>query len=165
MATTMTTPTNSQMHIKTPELRPLCKNPSVKHPSICDFCKSELENVTSVLINNTVQSYDDMDRPCYFGVMCCSSCKKQANQLINEWNEKEAYGDANYLKDKESLKVLRSNGTLENGWVLSPTVKIPSRQPDSNGILILSIMCQKSSDPRFTKWVPIHTLLELNPQE
>ena len=103
MATTMTTPTNSQMHIKTPELRPLCKNPSVKHPSICDFCKSELENVTSVLINNTVQSYDDMDRPCYFGVMCCSSCKKQANHLINEWNEKEAYDFDENMEEFEDV--------------------------------------------------------------
>jgi len=89
------------------------------------------------------------------GYISCNNCKDKMNEAVKFWHTQRAYGEANYLKERD-IKIKRSNGDIESGWRLSnPFVEI-----DEEGRT--TIHCYNESK-NIGKWVFLDSILELNP--
>ena len=90
-----------------------------------------------------------------FGYISCADCIEKMRAAAEFWRTHRAYGQANHLKDRQDLKIKRSNGDIEAGWQLNnPLVNI---EHDGQ----VTIHCYNESKD-IGKWVFMESLLELN---
>ena len=89
------------------------------------------------------------------GFLSCGKCKDKANETLDNWHEKFAYGKAHYLKDK-IIKIKRSSGEIEDGWCLDN----PLTGTDNRGIEVIHCYYEKEDIGR---WCKLKEILELNP--
>jgi len=101
----------------------------------------------------TFSRYVDLDSK--MGYIHCNNCKEHSINAVKVWNEKLAYGQANYLKER-IINVKRSTGEIESGWILyNPVI---SYDIDGNEI----IHCYNETQ-KLSKWCLLKVILEINP--
>lgn len=90
------------------------------------------------------------------GYISCKNCHFKMEEAVKEWNEKLAYGRANYLKNKE-IKIKRSSGEIENDWIINNPF---SNICDTSGLEMLHCHNVKKD---ISKWCYVDDIIELNP--
>ena len=114
----------------------------------CKFCTPPREPEGAVFAH-----YISMELK--MGFVSCTLCSDTAEEAKAEWNEKEAFGKANHLKNTD-INIRRSSGLIESGW----------RLHDKNPCVIPfdSIDCVECIDSTntITRYCKIDELLELN---
>ena len=89
------------------------------------------------------------------GYIYCINCKDNATNAGKIWNDRIAYGPANYLKNKD-IRIKRSSGEIESGWSLDNPVI--SQDSHENEI----IHCYNETTC-LGRWCLMQDILELNP--
>ena len=84
-------------------------------------------------------------------------CKRLGKQAVEDFMKHEAYGRANHLKDRESIKVKRTSGQMDYDWVLERSY--PEVQIDQNGV---EKVCVTKPNACIEKWVSVDNLLLWN---
>ena len=88
------------------------------------------------------------------------ACREKGKQAIEYFMKNKAYGRANYLKDRESIKVKRTSGQMDSDWLLERSY--PEVQMDYNGV---EKVCVTKPSACIEKWVSIDNLLSWNADE
>ena len=88
------------------------------------------------------------------------ACREKGKQAIEYFMKNKAYGRANHLKDRESIKVKRTSGQMDSDWLLERSY--PEVQVDHNGI---HKVCVTKPSACIEKWVSIDNLLSWNADE
>ena len=88
------------------------------------------------------------------------ACREKGKQAIEFFMKNKAYGRANHLKDRESIKVKRTSGQMDSDWLLERSY--PEVQVDNNGI---HKVCVTKPSACIEKWVSIDNLLSWNADE
>ena len=93
-----------------------------------------------------------------YGFLSCSECCELAEEAVEEWNTKEAYGRANKFKNK-TIKVKRTSGIIEEDWMLSEIYTVVVYTAKGEHVNCVN------SDKTITKWIKINDLLEWNKEQ
>ena len=113
----------------------------------CMFCKDPH--------GVTLTRYVDLHTK--LGYIYCSNCSATAAEAEKVWQEKIAFGKANYLKDKV-IKVKRTSGEIESGWIIdNPIISWDGENKDT-------IHCYNAT-LNIGKWCVLEDILQLNPSE
>jgi hypothetical protein len=89
------------------------------------------------------------------GYISCSECREKMCAAVEFWRTHRAYGQANPLKDRNDLKIQRSNGNIEAGWRLhNPLVNVEDDGSET-------IYCYNETQ-NIGKWCKVKSILELN---
>lgn len=89
------------------------------------------------------------------GYISCIGCEKKLEEAVKKWYE---YYDIEYLKNKD-IKIMRSSGEIESGWIISTPINI-----NSDDIENMKIYCLNENKD-LTRWCRIEDILKLNPRE
>lgn len=116
----------------------------------CDFCK----NVKTPGPYMNYISFETKN-----GWVSCGDeeCRRRGKQAVEDFMKHEAFGRANYLKERESIKVKRTSGQMDDDWVLERSY--PEVQTDQNGI---EKVCVTKPSACIEKWVSVDNLLLWN---
>lgn len=116
----------------------------------CDFC-------THVTTPGPYMHYLSFETK--NGWVSCGNeeCKRRGKQAVEDFMKHEAYGRANHLKDRDSIKVKRTSGQMDYDWILERSY--PEVQIDQNGI---EKVCVTKPSACIEKWVSIDNLLTWN---
>lgn len=116
----------------------------------CDFCR----HVTNPGPYMHYLSFETKN-----GWVSCGNeeCKERGKQAVEDFMKHEAYGRANHLKDRESIKVKRTSGQMDDDWVLERSY--PEVQLDQNGV---EKVCVTKPSACIEKWVSVDNLLLWN---
>jgi len=90
------------------------------------------------------------------GYIYCEDCKELANKATQHWKENIAFGEANYLRDRD-IKIKRTSGVIESGWELHS----PFTHTNDQGIEMIQCY-HKTQD--MARWCKLEEILELNPK-
>ena len=88
------------------------------------------------------------------------ACREKGKQAIEYFMKNKAYGRANHLKDRESIKVKRTSGQMDSDWLLERSY--PEVQMDYNGV---EKVCVTKPSACIEKWVSIDNLRSWNEDE
>ncbi len=117
----------------------------IKYKDFCQFCSHPFGEVYTHWINFDYK----------FGFLSCTECCEKAEAAIVDWFGTKAYGAANHLQDKE-IKVFRSSGIVESGWILDKSNPFVEEVEGFNCVHVIK------SDNTYTKWCKLDELVELN---
>lgn len=116
----------------------------------CDFCK----NVKTPGPYMYYISFETKN-----GWVSCGDeeCRRRGKEAVTHFMNHEAFGRANHLKDRESIKVKRTSGQMDDGWIIERLY--PEVQFDDKGI---EKVCVTKPSALIEKWVSIDNLLLWN---
>lgn len=116
----------------------------------CDFC-------THVTIPGPYMHYLSFETK--NGWVSCGQeeCRRRGKQAVEQFMAHQAFGRANYLKDRESIKVKRTSGQMDDDWIIERSY--PEVQIDYNGV---EKVCVTKPSALIEKWVSIDNLLLWN---
>ena len=84
-------------------------------------------------------------------------CRRQGKQAVEHFMAHQAFGRANCLKDRESIKVKRTSGQMDDDWIIERSY--PEVQVDEKGV---EKVCVTKPSALIEKWVSIDNLLLWN---
>lgn len=84
-------------------------------------------------------------------------CRRQGKQAVDNFMKNEAFGRANCLKDRESIKVKRTSGQMDDDWIIERSY--PEVQVDEKGV---EKVCVTKPSALIEKWVSVDNLLFWN---
>jgi hypothetical protein len=84
-------------------------------------------------------------------------CRRQGKQAVENFMKNEAFGRANCLKDRESIKVKRTSGQMDDDWIIERSY--PEVQVDEKGV---EKVCVTKPSALIEKWVSVDNLLLWN---
>lgn len=112
----------------------------------CHFCCNPKGNIIITYISI----------PENFGFISCNKCINKAENAKKYWFETQAFGPVKHLKGI-NLNIKRSNGTIEDGWVLNndiPTID------EINNELVVNCINYKLN---ISRWCLVDNIIEMNP--
>ncbi len=120
----------------------------IKCQDFCQFCENPKGGVYNHYINFDYK----------IGFLSCEKCNNKANDAVEEWFATEAWGDANFLRNK-NIKIKRSSGDIESNWKLDKEKPFVEMIKGSK-----AVHCIKD-DGLISKYCLISDLLELNKEQ
>lgn len=123
-----------------------CRLVFIQTQNNCMFCTTSKGDCYTQYVN----------LPERMGYIYCENCKEHANKATQHWKENIAYGEANYLRDRD-IKIKRTSGLIENGWELHN----PFTHINDQGIEMIQCY-HKTLD--MARWCKLEEILELNPK-